>query len=104
MCFSSRIDGASDSETSAMVSCDMMRIEVLCFAIARDAVGAAQLELELATATTVGAVAAALAENHPALRPLLDRMRYAINEEFVPPTRALADGDTLALIPPVSGG
>jgi len=87
-----------------MVSCDMARIEVLCFAIARDAVGTSQFELELRDGATVGTVMASLVERHPALRPLLDRMRYAVNQDFAPPTRALIDGDTLALIPPVSGG
>jgi molybdopterin converting factor small subunit len=68
----------------------MIRIEVLCFAIARDAVGASELQVEVAAGTTVGAVMATLAERHPALRPLLERMRFAVNEDFAPPTRRLA--------------
>lgn len=81
-----------------------MRIEVLCFAVVREIVGAPAATIELPAAATAGTAAAALAEAHPALRPLLASVRLAVNEEFVAPDHALADGDRLALIPPVSGG
>ncbi|MBM3888190.1 MAG: molybdopterin converting factor subunit 1 [Verrucomicrobia bacterium] len=34
----------------------------------------------------------------------LDALRVAVNEEFVPATQPLQDGDTVAFIPPVAGG
>jgi molybdopterin synthase catalytic subunit/molybdopterin converting factor small subunit len=33
-----------------------------------------------------------------------DGLLYAVNKEYAPPGRELADGDEVALIPPVSGG
>ena len=33
-----------------------------------------------------------------------DGLLYAVNKEYAPPERELADGDEVALIPPVSGG
>ncbi len=81
-----------------------MRIEVLCFAAARDATGAPRLELELHEGATVGDAEAALTERCPALRPLASGLRYAVNEEFAPRSSVLHDRDTLALVPPVSGG
>jgi molybdopterin synthase sulfur carrier subunit len=81
-----------------------VRIEVLCFAAARDAVGAPRLEIELGAGSTVESALAALVARHPALRPLVPRLRCAVNEEFATGARALQEGDTLAVIPPVSGG
>jgi molybdopterin converting factor subunit 1 len=82
----------------------MVRIEVLCFAAARDATGVPTVRLELGTGATVEATIASLVERHPGLRRLVPALRYAVNEEFVPVTQELRDGDVLALIPPVSGG
>ena len=81
-----------------------MRIEVLCFAAARDALGAPRLEIELGDGATVNDAAAALVERSPALAALAPGLRFAVNEEFASPGRALHDRDTLALVPPVSGG
>jgi molybdopterin converting factor subunit 1 len=81
-----------------------MRIEVLCFATTRDVIGKPQLALDVPADATVGVVLESLAERHPGLRPLLGRMRYAVNEEFAAVAQPLADGDRLALLPPMSGG
>jgi len=83
---------------------EAMQIEVLCFASARDAVGAPRLVLELGEGATVRTALAALAERHPALRAGLGALRCAVNEDFADASRGLAPGDTLALLPPVSGG
>lgn len=82
----------------------MMRIEVLCFAAARDAVGESTLTLAVEPGTTVERAIALLAMRHPALAPLAPALRCAVNEEFVATTILLREGDVLALLPPVSGG
>jgi molybdopterin converting factor small subunit len=79
-------------------------VEVLCFAAARDAVGAARLPLELQAGATVGTAVDLLVERRPALGPLVVSLRFAVAAEFVAREQALQEGDTLALLPPVSGG
>jgi molybdopterin converting factor subunit 1 len=81
-----------------------MRVTVLYFAILRERAGLEREELELAEAADVGAARAAIAARHPALAALLPAVRGAVNRAFVLDTHALADGDELALIPPVAGG
>jgi MoaE-MoaD fusion protein len=81
-----------------------MRVTVLYFAILRERVGLEREELELARAADVGAARAAIAARHPALATLLPAVRAAVNRAFVLDAHALADGDELALIPPVAGG
>jgi len=81
-----------------------MRVEVLCFAAARDAIGAARMEIEIEPGTTVGAALAALATRYPALEALLPSLRVAVDEEFAAPGDRVPEGATLALLPPVSGG
>ena len=46
----------------------------------------------------------ALAARHAAIAQLRGRFRVAVNQDFADDDRALADGDELALIPPVAGG
>jgi molybdopterin synthase catalytic subunit len=47
---------------------------------------------------------AALAARHVAIAALAGRFRVAVNQAMVGDDHALADGDELALIPPVAGG
>lgn len=77
---------------------------MLCFAVLRDIVGAPRLVLELGEGATVADAVAALAERHPALGSAAGSLRFAVDEEFVDAGHALRSGNTLALIPPVSGG
>ena len=80
-----------------------MQVRVFYFAAVRDLVGQGEEVVALPNAaTTAGDFVAGLMRNHPRL--VLDGVRIAINEEFVELSHPLADGDTLALIPPVSGG
>jgi molybdopterin converting factor subunit 1 len=82
----------------------MIRIDVLLFASLRDLAGTDRLPLELGDGATVAAAAAALVERRPELAPALGAVRFAVDEEFAPADRVLQGGETLALIPPVSGG
>lgn len=81
-----------------------MRIEVLYFAGARERAGRADEVVELRDGATVREARAALVERHPELGPLMRHVRSAVNERFVGDEHVLADGDVLALIPPVAGG
>ena len=69
------------------------------FAGVREQAGTATRRLELPAEARVGDVWAALGlgDEPPGLL-------YAVNREYAPPERELADGDEVALIPPVSGG
>jgi molybdopterin synthase sulfur carrier subunit len=53
---------------------------------------------------TVQVFAELLGRRHGALVPRLGSVRFAVNESFVNAHDAIEDGDTVALIPPVSGG
>lgn len=76
-----------------------MRVRVRLFAGLRERAGTAERELDLFDGAKAGDVWAALelGEEPPGLL-------YAVNQEYAPPERELADSDEVALIPPVSGG
>lgn len=82
-----------------------MKVTVLYFAAVRDLVGASEESLELPPhVTTIDGLAAHLAALHAALDGRLGYVRFARNEEFALAGDPIADGDTIALIPPVAGG
>jgi molybdopterin synthase catalytic subunit len=81
-----------------------MRVRVRLFAIQRELVGAREVALDLSDGADVAAAWAALVAAHPSLAPGRDSVRYARNGEYADPATTLADGDELAVIPPVSGG
>ena len=76
-----------------------MRVRVRLFAGLRERAGTSMRELELPEGAHVGDVWPALGlGDEPA------GLLYAANQAYVPAERELADGDEVALIPPVSGG
>jgi molybdopterin synthase catalytic subunit len=81
-----------------------MQITVRLFGSLREATGAKELAVTLADGSSAGELFALLAEEHPAFRQLGSRLRVAVNQEVVPLSRGLADGDEVAFLPPVSGG
>jgi molybdopterin synthase catalytic subunit len=82
----------------------MIRVRVLFFGAARDAVGHEQAEVELAAPVDADAARAELLARYPALQRFGNSLLLAVNQEYAERTRELADGDELALFPPVSGG
>lgn len=81
-----------------------MKISVLYFAVFRERIGRDEEALELPAGAHVSDAIAALAARHAAIEILRGKFRVAVNQDFAPEDRALADGDELALIPPVAGG
>lgn len=83
-----------------------MRVTVRLFAGLREVIGSDALVEEFASPdVTVETLRARLGKAHPKLGPYLSGVAIAVNEEYIlEPGTALHDGDTVALIPPISGG
>ena len=81
-----------------------MHIRVRLFAMQRQQLGVRELALEVADGSTVDGAWAALATLHPVLAPAGPTLRFARNAAYADRSDELADGDELALIPPVAGG
>lgn len=79
-------------------------VTVRYFAAAREKAQRTSEAFTLPAGATVGALLEAVFAKHPALSALSKHLRVAVDEEFAPPTLALADGVEVALIPPVAGG
>ena len=81
-----------------------LRVRVRLFAIQRELAGTREVALGLPDGATVADAWDALVARHPVLEPGRSSVRYAVNGDYTDPTTTLADGDELAVIPPVSGG
>lgn len=81
-----------------------MRVTLLAFGILRDLLPNAAGAVELPAGASVQDLldrCRALAPDHASL---WSSIAVAVNREYVPATRLLAEGDEVALLPPVSGG
>ena len=79
-----------------------MRVLVRLFASYREAAGVGRMELELPPGATVKDAIFKILKDHP----LIAEGRQVVmakNHDYVSPDEPLADGDEVALIPPVSG-
>jgi molybdopterin synthase catalytic subunit len=81
-----------------------VRVRLLAFASAADALGAAERALDLEAGSTVADLRRRLARDFPALEPLWPRLAIAVDGEIARPDTPLRDGCEAALLPPVSGG
>ena len=81
-----------------------MRVTVRLFARLRELAGASELQQELPDGALARTSWESLVRAHPALADYGAAISCAVNEEYAPLTTALADGDEVAFLPPVSGG
>ena len=82
-----------------------MEIRVRLFASLAEAVGRRELTLcGLAEPATAGAVGEALFERFPQAAGMRESVMYAVNAEYVQADFPVTSRDSVALIPPVSGG
>jgi len=82
-------------------------IKVLYFAAIREQVGTAQEEVAADGVATVADLLGRLRERgaaHAAALAADRRVLVAVNQEYADAGRAVADGDEVALFPPVTGG
>ncbi|HSO29645.1 MAG TPA: MoaD/ThiS family protein, partial [Candidatus Sulfomarinibacteraceae bacterium] len=81
-----------------------VRVRIRLFAVQRELAGAREVTVVLGSGATVDDAWAALVAIHPVLAPGRTSVRFAVNGDWADATAPLADGDELAMIPPVSGG
>lgn len=75
--------------------------KILFFAHLRDEAGHESVEIE-AAGKTVAELKAIISEKYGVQK--LDTSMAAVNEEFASNDEVIKEGDTIAFIPPVSGG
>jgi MoaE-MoaD fusion protein len=81
-----------------------VQITVRYFAALREAAGASREERSARDGATASEVVADIARDHPRIALMLGSTMLMVNRAYIEPESPLADGDELALIPPVSGG
>jgi len=81
-----------------------MRIHVLAFATAADAIGTGESLIELPEGSTLADLRRSLEDRHAELGPIWSRLAVAVDGEFTGDESPLTDGCEVALLPPVSGG
>jgi molybdopterin synthase catalytic subunit len=81
-----------------------MRIQVLFFGLLKDICGRPADTIELPDGASAQAVFEYYASRFPRLREMASSIVLARNHEFAAALEPLADGDEVALLPPVSGG
>lgn len=81
-----------------------MNVTVLFFAAHRELAGARDAVVALPERSTVDGLLAALRGRGGGLARLPDQVAVAVNRKYADGTTELAEGDEVALIPPVAGG
>ncbi len=81
-----------------------MNCTVLLFAQLAESIGSGRLTIELNDGATVEDALQELGSRYEIITAMCDSLAVAIDDRYCARTKMLNDGDTLALIPPVSGG
>lgn len=82
----------------------MIKVRVLFFGAARDAVGHEQIEVEFESPIDADQARARLLSDYPSLRRFGKSLLFAVNQQYAESEPEINDGDELAVFPPVSGG
>lgn len=81
-----------------------MKVRLLLFAQYRDAAGASELDLDVPGGSRALDAVAALRSRGAGFERIPERPVVAVNRTYSSLDDVLAEGDELALLPPVAGG
>lgn len=82
----------------------MATVTVLYFAHLAERAGTREESRDVPDGATAGDLRAMIEQAHPKLSGMLAGVRVAVDEEFVKEDTPIKPGQTIAFIPPVSGG
>ncbi len=81
-----------------------MKVTVLFFSVLRDLAGTDRIEVELSRGAVLGNLVSELEADLPGLAEWKGRLLLAVNGAYAGRDALLAEGDEVALMPPVQGG
>jgi MoaE-MoaD fusion protein len=81
-----------------------IHVRIRLFALQRELAGTREVQIDLPEPASVETAWDALVARHPLLAPGRPSVRFARNGRYADASEPLADGDEVAMIPPVSGG
>jgi len=81
-----------------------LKVNLLYFSSIKDRLGKSREEVELPDGSKISDLYKLLEEKYPQIAESLPSVMFAVNEEYADRNTQLKEGDTVALIPPVSGG
>ena len=87
-----------------MPSVDPMTVRVLFFSTLRDLAGKSETELELPDGADVGNLLDSLDGKVPGFSEWSGRVLVAVDHEYAEKGQPLAEGQEVAVMPPVQGG
>ena len=79
-----------------------MKVEL--FGVLREAVGAAEVDVDLAGPAPIAEVLDVLVSDYPGLAEHLPRVACAVGDDMRSRSDVIEPAETLVLLPPVSGG
>lgn len=81
-----------------------VRIRILFFGVLKDLAGQSEGQINLPDESSVITALEQCSHEWPQITPSLRSIAVAVNQQYAKPETKLADGDEIALLPPVSGG
>jgi molybdopterin converting factor subunit 1 len=81
-----------------------VRVHVRLFGALAERAGVGEEDVDLPAGARASDALRDVTVRHPATAAIARRISMAVNLEVVPPEHPLADGDEVALLPPVAGG
>jgi MoaD family protein len=81
-----------------------LKIRVKFFALFRDVAGKGQVEMEIGDGWKVRDLVEKVLEDFPALKKFRDDIIVSVNRNYSSDDTPIAEGDDVAIFPPVGGG
>ena len=79
-------------------------IRLLYFASVREATSKSEEQIQIPANTTCAQLLVRLSTSYPSLLSMMADLSTAVNEKYVDTNTVLKDRDTVAVMPPISGG